>query len=163
MRRDLAVWPDGSRGEYLALEVPDASFVVPIFADGSTLLVRQWRQPWAETSWEVPAGTAEPGEDAEACARRELAEEAGLTAATWTSLGRVHGSALLTNGQHLWMAQDLTEVPAARESYERDMITRRLPLQEALDEALGGGIDHAASAVSLLRAASRLGSRLRPG
>jgi 8-oxo-dGTP pyrophosphatase MutT (NUDIX family) len=157
LRLDLAEWPDGSRGHYSAMEVPDASVVVPIRSDLSTLLVRQWRHPWGQTSWEVPAGSAEPGEDAEACARRELAEEAGLAAARWTGLGAVRGSALLTNCQHLFLAEELTEIPLARETYERDMVLRWLPLSEAVAEALNGGIFHAASATALLRAASRLG------
>ena len=52
--------------------------------DGERLaLVRQWRHAAGETLLEIPAGTLEPGEDPEASARRELAEEAGVTARRW--------------------------------------------------------------------------------
>ncbi|TMF75113.1 MAG: NUDIX hydrolase, partial [Chloroflexi bacterium] len=88
---------------------PDSAFVVPRFDNGDTMLVRQWRHAWETSSWEVPAGTFDDGEDAMECARRELAEETGLVAARYTSLGVVHGAAFLTGRAHLFLAESLTE------------------------------------------------------
>ena len=59
---------------------PDSVFVVPHFEGGDTVLVRQWRHAWDESSWEVPAGTFNAGEGPLECAQRELAEETGLHA-----------------------------------------------------------------------------------
>ncbi len=157
LERDSVAWAAGDTGEYVLVRTPDSAFMVPVDAQGQTTLVRQWRYPWGESSWEVPAGTLEDGEDALGGARRELAEEAGLEAAEWTPLGAVRGSAILTGRQHLFLARGLSSVARAPESYERDMITRRLDLREALDEALGGGIRHAGSITALARAARVLG------
>lgn len=156
MRLDAVVLGSGDEASHLVIESPDSAFVVPLFEDGSTILVRQWRHPWAETSWEVPAGTLEEGEDPLLGARRELEEEAGLRAGRWTPLGVTRASAALTNHQHLFLARELEEVERAPELYEQDMIVTRLPFEEALAEALSGGIQHAGSIAALSRAARNL-------
>lgn len=155
LRHDTVRWPDGMEGEYSYVEAPEAALIVP-FRDGATVLVGQWRHPWNELSWELPAGTIEPGEEPLECARRELAEEAGLSAASWEPLGTARGTAGSTMRFHLFLARELSEVERAPEDYERDMVLRRLPLGEALEAGLAGGIQHAASVVALLRAARAL-------
>lgn len=149
--------PDGTRHEFRWLRATSAAFIVPVFDDLTTVLVRQWRYPWRETSWEVPAGTVEEGEDPLECARRELEEEAGMRASEWEALGVLRPSALLDSRQFLFLARGLQEAPRAPEVYEGDMIVRRLPLAEALDAALGLGILHATAVSALARAGRRLG------
>src|SRR5262249_27395872 len=95
LRRDRVRWPDGTEADSRVVEGPEAVFVVPYSQSGTTILVRQWRHTWRATSWEVPAGTLEPGEEPLACAQRELREEAGLMADEWTSLGATRGTAVL--------------------------------------------------------------------
>ena len=52
------------------------------------LVVRQYRHPAGHRFVELPAGLLDqPGEDPEQAARRELVEEAGYEAASWTRLG----------------------------------------------------------------------------
>lgn len=135
---------------------PDSAFLVPYFDNGDTVLVRQWRHAWDESSWEVPAGTFDGDEDPVACARRELEEEAGLSAGRLTSLGIVHGAAFLTGRAHLFLGEGLSQAPRHPEAYEQDMEVRRLPFREALEAALDGGIVHAGSVTALGRAARRL-------
>lgn len=159
---DEVEWPNGDRGPYIRYDAPSSAFVVPYFDDGTTVLVRQWRHSWKATAWEVPAGTMEDGEDPLVCARRELAEEAGVEAGRWDSLGVTHGSAVIANTQHLYLARDCREVATSRETYERDMIVRRLAFVDALDEALAGGIAHAGSVAALARAARLLGIASTP-
>jgi len=141
---------------YTVVTSPDSAFVVPYFDDGDTVLVRQWRHAWDKSSWEVPAGTFAEGEEALACARRELAEETGLVAARYTSLGVVHGAAFLTGRAHLFLAQGLTEAERNPESYEQDMEVLRLSFREALNSALEGQIVHSGSVTALCRAARAL-------
>jgi ADP-ribose pyrophosphatase len=54
---------------------------------GSVLLVRQYRHPVGDELWELPAGSIDPGEDAETAARRECQEELGVIASTAERLG----------------------------------------------------------------------------
>lgn len=156
LRVDALVLGSGDEASQLVIESPDTALVVPVFEDGSTILVRQWRHPWGQTSWEVPAGTLEEGEDALVGARRELEEEAGLRAGRWTPLGVTRASAALTTRQHLFLAQDLAEVGRAPELYEQDMVVHRLPFADALAEALSGGIQHSGSVAALARAGQQL-------
>jgi len=130
--------------------------VVPYFDNGDTLLVRQWRHAWETSSWEVPAGTFDEGEEPLQCARRELAEETGLVATRYRSLGVVHGAAFLTGRAHLFLAEGLTEAERSPETYEQDMEVLRVPLIEALDAALEGQIVHSGSVTALCRAARGL-------
>ena len=157
LRRDRLRWPDGTLGHHTVLEARDAAVVAPVDEDGMTVLVRQWRHSWGGTSWELPAGTLEPGEAPEAAARRELAEEAGLEAAGWTPLGTARGMAVATIRYHLFLARGLRQVDRAPEFYEQDMIVQRIALTDAVAEAVSGGIPHAVTVTALFRAARALG------
>lgn len=58
------------------IDIPNAASVALI--DGERVLVIQRaRAPWAGL-WSLPGGRLEPGEDARACAIRELGEEIGV-------------------------------------------------------------------------------------
>ena len=149
-------FPDGSEAVYTVLASPDSAFVVPYFDDGDTVLVRQWRHAWDESSWEVPAGTFNEGEDPLECAKRELAEETGLVAARYTSLGAVHGAAFLTGRAHMFLAESITESERNPETYEQDMEVLRLPFSEAFEAALSGQISHSGSVTALSRSARAL-------
>ena len=157
LRDDVIGFADGAEAHYAVVENPDSAFVVPRFDDGDTMLVRQWRHAWDVSSWEVPAGTFDGDEDALTCARRELAEETGLVAARYTSLGVVRGAAFLTGRAHLFLAQDLTASTRHPERYEQDMEVLRLPFGEALQAALDGEVVHSGSVTALCRAARTLG------
>ncbi len=157
LRRDRVRWPDGSEADYRVIEGPDAVFVVPFTPEGNTVLVRQWRHPWNTTAWEVPAGTLEAGEEPLAGAQRELEEEAGLVAGSWRSLGITRGSGLASGRQHLFLASGLQRVQRTPEPAERDMVVREIPFRAALDAALRGDIEHAASVSAIVRAARALG------
>lgn len=141
---------------YTIVTNPDSAFVVPYFDDGDTMLVRQWRHAWDQSSWEVPAGTFDGGEEPLVCAKRELAEETGLVASRYTPLGVYHGAAFLTGSAHMFLAEGLTEAARNPEAYEQDMETLRLPFAEALGAALDGLIVHSGSVTALCRAARML-------
>ncbi len=156
LRDDVIRFPDGAEALYTVVENPDSAFVVPYFDNHDTLFVRQWRHAWDISSWEVPAGTFDVGEDPLECARRELAEETGLIATRYRSLGVVRGAAFLTGRAHLFLAEGLTEAARSPETYEQDMEVLRLPFAEALTAALEGEIVHSGSVTALCRAARAL-------
>ena len=156
LREDTIRFPDGAEAVYTVLANPDSAFIVPYLDNGDTVLVRQWRHAWEESSWEVPAGTFNEGEEPIECAKRELAEETGLVGARYTSLGVVHGAAFLTGRVHMFLAESITEVERQPETYEQDMEVLRLPFADALEAALSGQIVHSGSVTSLSRAARAL-------
>jgi ADP-ribose pyrophosphatase len=68
------------------VEHPGAVAVVAVDDEGYVALVRQLREPARKRLLELPAGTAEPGEEPLATAQRELREECGLTGGEWREL-----------------------------------------------------------------------------
>ena len=67
-----------------------ASAVVPVDGEGNVWLVKQYRAPIDQILLEIPAGKLDyKGEDRLEAARRELAEETGLQAASWTHLSDI--------------------------------------------------------------------------
>jgi len=156
LREDVIKFDEGPEALYTVLVNPDSAFVVPYFDNGDTMLVRQWRHAWDESSWEVPAGTFNGDEDPLDCAKRELAEETGLIAAHYTSLGVVHGAAFLTGRAHMFLARSITQSDRNPESYEQDMEVLRMPFADAFEAALDGTIAHSGSVTALCRAARSL-------
>jgi ADP-ribose pyrophosphatase len=68
------------------VEHPGAVAIVAVDTDGYVTLVRQLREATREYLLEIPAGTAEPGEEPLETAKRELQEECGLTGGNWSEL-----------------------------------------------------------------------------
>lgn len=79
--------PNGEPAKREALRHVGASAVVPVDAEGNVTLVRQYRAPIAQVLLEIPAGKLDfKGENRLEAAKRELREETGLTAESWTHL-----------------------------------------------------------------------------
>ncbi len=159
VREDHVIRADGQDGIYGVVEFQSYALgIVPVFDNGDTLLVGQWRYPLGLYSWEIPEGGGSLSVPLLESAQRELAEETGLTASGWTDLGLFHLSNSVTNetGQ-IFLAQDLTAGDAQPEGDEV-LSVRRLPLTEAYAMALDGRITDGVSIIGLARAASFLTS-----
>ena len=68
------------------VEHPGAVAVVAVDGEGCVALVRQLREATRKHLLELPAGTAEPGEEPLATAQRELKEECGMSGGEWREL-----------------------------------------------------------------------------
>lgn len=159
LREDQVLRPDGQPGIYSVVETRLACGVVAVTPAREIYLVGQWRYPLGRYSWEIIEGGADVGEDGEAAIRRELQEEAGLLAKTWTVLGPdIHLSNSYTDEvARLWLAEGLTEVEARPEGTE-DITVRKVPLAEAAAMVGRGEVTDAMSVIGILRAQARLTS-----
>jgi 8-oxo-dGTP pyrophosphatase MutT (NUDIX family) len=109
VRRDTVDRPNGDRGDYFVVESTPAVFIVALDDHERVALVGLHRYPTNKWSLEVPAGSADPGEDPLDAAKRELAEETGLAAAEWHYLGLLHpANGLLAEDNHIYLARRLT-------------------------------------------------------
>lgn len=141
--RDRYVQNDGSDGVYHYVDMAGSCAAIPVFADGTTLLLRVHRYLLGRDLWEFPIGGMKPGEDPLTVARKELHEEAGVLAADWTPLGRFAPYKGASNEVcHFWLARDLCEDRQRLEPSER-IAVHRLPFAEArarlVDQELGDG------------------------
>ena len=160
VRRDTVRLPDGGESVREWIEHPGAAAVVPLFADGSTVLLRQFRYPTGVEYLEIPAGKLDvAGESPETAGRRELREEAGLEAQRWTYLGETHpGIGYTDEVIHLYLAEDLCEVEAGSDDDEF-VVPVRLPFAEAVARAKVGELRDAKTCVAILLADAVLQSR----
>jgi ADP-ribose pyrophosphatase len=152
---DTVRTPDGSTVDLEMVRHPGASAVVALVddidaPDPAVLLLRQFRHAAAGEIWEIPAGVLEPGEEPEACARRELTEETGATAERFDHLTTVFTTPGFTDERiHLFLATGIT--PGEPHHAEDEFIeVRAVPLTEVLEMIRDGEVMDAKSIVALL-------------
>jgi ADP-ribose pyrophosphatase len=79
--------PDKTTSTREWIKHPGASAVVPVFEDGTIMLLKQFRYPARNIFIEVPAGKIDPGETADSTAGRELLEESGVECSHLVQVG----------------------------------------------------------------------------
>jgi ADP-ribose pyrophosphatase len=87
--RDTVRLPSGKEATREYVLHPGAVMVIGLLDGGRVVMERQFRHPMRSVIVEFPAGKLDPGEGSLACARRELAEETGYSAAEWAFAGRL--------------------------------------------------------------------------
>ena len=131
---------------------PGAAAVVAVDNSDRVCLVRQYRHGVQDFLWEIPAGKLDAGESPQVCARRELAEETGVQAKDWTSLGLfIPAPAIFTELIHLYLARDL-EIGPPKPDADEDLELKWLPLEEAINLTLSGAWNDGKTALGLCRA-----------
>ena len=101
------------------IDHPGASAVIPVFEDGSTLLVQQFRYPVQQIMLEIPAGKRDGNEPFEETALRELDEETGWKAGDIVHLGKAFPVIGYSNEIiHFYLATNLTPGVAEKEDDE---------------------------------------------
>lgn len=121
--------------------------LLPVFPDGSILLVRQYRHAIGTSLWELVAGRVEPGESRPAAARRELIEETGYTAGRVKQILEIFPSpGFVTERMWIFAATGLRRGLAQPEEDER--ITSRKFSLAALEKMIRGGSLHDAKSVA---------------
>jgi len=150
--RDRVELPNGRSTDLEMVRHPGAAAIVPFVSDEDILMVRQFRYAAAGFILEVPAGTLNPGEAPEACARREVEEEVGHRAGRLDKLGAIFTTPGFTDEViHLYVARDLAPV---RQNLDHDEVltVERLPFRRALELIRSGGIVDAKSICALMLA-----------
>jgi len=143
--------PDGQPGLYGVIDAGHNAGVVAVDEQDRVALLREFVFPVDRFLWQIPSGQFRE-EGPQAAAARELREETGIVARSWTSLGTAHLSAgISTQETHLFLARDLSIGEANREPTET-MTVSWLPLEDAVHMCLRGEITDAVSVMGLLKA-----------
>ncbi len=151
VRLDTVRLPNGKEGIREVVEHPGGVAILAIDSEDRVLLVRQYRYPFERVMTEVPAGKREPGEPPFITAQRELQEEVGATADTWTELGTLipspgcYGETL-----YLYMAQDL-HFGATHPDEDEFLEPLRVPLDEAVRQCMDGTLTDAKTVAAVLK------------
>ena len=139
-----------------------AAAVVPVYDDGTTLLVRQHRVAVDRVTLEIPAGKLDSaGEDPRDCAVRELAEETGLRAGRMTQLTSLLTTpGFCTEKIAIYLAQELTQGDTHPDEDEFLGLVR-MPLEEAVAMVMRGEIRDGKTICGLLMAKEALAAQQR--
>ena len=149
-RRDRYVRTDGSVGDYYYIHMPGSAGVIPLFPDGSTLLLQVHRYLLKRTLWEFPIGGIGEGGDPLLVAQHELEEEAGLVASKWKRLGHFAPYKGVSDEVcHFFLAEELSETRQHLENTER-ITVHRMGFAEAKRNLLGQELLDGQSLVGLL-------------
>jgi ADP-ribose pyrophosphatase len=144
--------PDGNPGIYGIVRFKNrAVAILPIEANGDVWLIGQWRRPLNRWSWEIPEGGVPFDEDLETGARRELEEEAGVTAGTLIKVLEFDLSNSISDEVgYSYIAYDLSPGQCAPDPTEV-LSLRRLHFTELLVEIDKGLIRDAPTLVTVMR------------
>ena len=152
VREDKVLLPNGKTGTREVVEHPGGVGILALEADGTVLLVRQYRYAFGRTLLEIPAGKREPGEEPFVTARRELREETGAIAESWTPLGSLIASpGCYDEVLYLYLAQDL-HYGATDPDEDEFLAVERMPLEELSRLCLEGEVADAKTVCAVLKA-----------
>jgi ADP-ribose diphosphatase len=160
LQRDTVIEPGGVRADRDIIVHPGSVVVLPVFKNGSVLLIRQYRHSVGEFLWELVAGRKEPNESPVAAARRELIEETGYRAKRMRKLMRVVPTPGFVN-EWMWIfaAEGLTEGAAQPEEDEK--ITPRIFTMKQAEKMIERGTLRDAKSICGILYYRRFGKRGR--
>ena len=166
LRADEVRMPGGSTARREVVEHFGAVAVVALDEQDNVVLVYQYRHPLGRRLWELPAGLLDLGGEApHRTAARELEEEAGLTAETWSVLVDLDSSPGFSDESvRVYLATGLSDIgrPDAHDE-EADLTVQRVALSEAVGMVLGGEIVNSIAVAGILAAHTvGAGDALRP-
>jgi 8-oxo-dGTP pyrophosphatase MutT (NUDIX family) len=132
-------------------------FIVALDQENKIYLVKLFRYPTQEFSWEVPGGGAD-GEEPIVAAERELREEAGLRAGKMEVLGKFNILNGVADAQDITvLATDLEELPGNLQEEEGIVAVKKVSFKEAFEMIKNGDITDGETIAAVTFAAIHLG------
>ena len=146
--------PHGATTRMEVVRHPGSCVIVPMPDREHVILVRQYRFPVDRFLWELPAGTLKPGEDPEAGAVRECAEEIGLVPTVVEPIGKFFPSpGYCDEFMMLFRMSGLRPPgpgdPVAHQDEDEHIEVRTFPLDEARAMVTSGEIADMKTAMAL--------------
>lgn len=144
--------PSGGNGIYGEVHFKNIAIgILPLDEHYNTWLVGQYRFPTKTYSWEIVEGGGPVGSDPLESAKRELAEETGLSAKSFLEIQRMHLSNSVSDELAIiYIAKDLQFGEATPEETEQLMV-KKLPFIEAYQMVIDGLITDSISVAAILK------------
>ena len=134
----------GREHEFVVLDGPDWVNVVALTERRDFILVRQFRVGSRESTLEIPGGLVDAGELPLLAAQRELLEETGYAAESWSELGWVHPNpSVQSNRCFTFLALNCRKVGELQLDPGEDIQVELVAHDEFLKMAREGAIHHA--------------------
>lgn len=142
---------DGTEAQREVVDHPGGVAVVGLTENNEVLMVRQFRYPYKEIIYEIPAGKLEKGEDIRQAGIREFHEECGAKAQNFEALGEIYPTpGYCSEIIHLFYATDLTFTQQELDDDEYlDVI--KMPFSECVAKIMSGEIKDAKTIVGILK------------
>ncbi len=158
-RADSCEFADGRIIEpYYVVELPDWCNTIVITANERIILVRQYRYPADQTTYELPGGVIEKGEEPMAAAKREMEEETGYTSDDISLLMKLSPNpAINNNTAYFFLARNA--VPTGKTHFDpfEDMDTISFSKDEIWQMLRENKIQHGVQVGPLYQALVKLG------
>jgi ADP-ribose diphosphatase len=120
VRRDVVLEPGGVRAVREVITHPGSVVILPVFNDGRILMIQQYRHAARQYLWELVAGRIDKGESVKKAAARELKEETGYSAKSYSEFLDVFPTpGFLEERMHILLAVGLTVGEAQPEADEK--------------------------------------------
>ena len=151
LRVDDALLPDGRTAKREVVEHNGGVCVAALTEKDEILMVRQFRYPYMEVIYEIPAGKRDGDEDPLSCGIRELKEETGAEAEQYISLGELYPSPGYC-GEVIWMfaARGLSYGGTSPDEDEF-LEVEKIPFERAVAMVLSGEIKDAKTQAAVLK------------
>jgi len=146
------ITPAGKEGIYGKVHFKNIAIgVIALDENNNTYLVGQYRFVLDAYSWEIPEGGCPEGTDYLEAAQRELKEETGFTANTWTEILRMDVSNSVSDELAIiYVAQDLIAGESEPEDTEQ-LILQKMPFSQAVQWVMEGKITDSISVAAILK------------
>lgn len=130
-------------GDFYVVHTRDWVNIVPITPSYEMVLVNQYRFGIKGTSWEIPGGVMDAGEDPIAAGLRELREETGYSSKKARLLGSVRPNpAIQDNTCHIVLAEHARLTESVEWDEHEEIVTKAIPIQEVYQMVADGEIFH---------------------
>lgn len=149
VREDEVIRPNGEKGMFGVVDYLSGAAIVALTDKNEIFLVKEYAYAIDDYTISLPSGAVDEGESPLEAAKRELMEEAGVSAPEWTDLGLIHPFTMIIKGpQYLFLAKGAT-VTSGHED-ECELLT--IPFTEAYQMVMDNKITHAGSCLAILKA-----------
>ena len=153
MRVDDALLPNGKTSKREVVEHNGGVCVVALTENNEIFLVKQFRYPYGEIIYEIPAGKRDGNEEPLACGIRELKEETGMTAKKFIPLGELYPSPGYC-GEIIWMYAAVGLSAGESEPDEDEFLeAEKVPIEKAIEMIMSGEIKDAKTQAAVLKLA----------
>jgi len=144
--------PDKSESTRDWIKHPGASAIVPVFKDGTIMLLKQYRYPPRKVFIEVPAGKLDEGEPPVVTAKRELLEETGFECSSIEGAGSFFPAIGYADEEiFVFVAWDL-EQKLKNVDDDEFVVNHKVTFAAALEMIASGEISDAKTICSILKA-----------